>query len=77
MEVKKFEVGKTYSTRSACDHECIFSFEVIKRTEKQLTLKHHNEVFKRGVYLYDGKDTLQAARLLFHVPDYQRITKQT
>lgn len=56
MEVKKFKVGKTYSTRSACDHECIFSFEVIKRTEKQLTLKHHNEVFKRGVYLYDGKE---------------------
>lgn len=30
--MKQFEVGKTYSTRSACDHNCIFSFEVISRT---------------------------------------------
>lgn len=35
----KFEVGKTYSTRSACDHECIFSFEVIGRTEKTVTIQ--------------------------------------
>jgi len=52
--MSKFEVGKTYSTRSVCDHECIFSFEVLKRTAKQLTLKYHNEVFKRGIYLYNG-----------------------
>jgi hypothetical protein len=56
MKMKKFEVGKTYSTRSICDSECIFSFEVLKRTAKQITLKHHNEVFKRGVYIYDGAE---------------------
>lgn len=35
----KFEVGKTYSTRSICDYDCIFSFEIIGRTEKTVTLK--------------------------------------
>lgn len=34
----KFQVGKTYSTRSACDHECIFSFTVVGRTEKTVTI---------------------------------------
>ncbi len=52
--MSKFEIGKTYSTRSVCDCECIFSFEVLKRTAKQLTLKHGNEIFKRGVYLYNS-----------------------
>jgi len=56
MEVKKFEIGKTYTTRSICDSECIFSFEVIKRTAKQLTLKHGDEVFKRGVSMYEGSE---------------------
>lgn len=35
----KFEIGKTYSTRSACDYDCIFSFEIVSRTEKTVMLK--------------------------------------
>ena len=30
--IKKFEVGKTYYTRSICDHDCIISGKVISRT---------------------------------------------
>lgn len=41
--MKKFEAGKTYYNRSICDHECIFTIEVVKRTEKSVT------------YIYDGK----------------------
>lgn len=41
--MKKFEIGKTYYSRSICDHECIFTIEVVKRTEKSVT------------YIYDGK----------------------
>lgn len=41
--MKKFEVGKTYCSRSICDHECIFTIEIVKRTEKSVT------------YIYDGK----------------------
>ena len=32
----KFEVNKKYWTRSACDHDCIFTMEVISRTEKTI-----------------------------------------
>ena len=52
----KFETGKTYSTRSACDYDCVFSFEVLKRTAKRITIKHHDEVFTRGIYMHEGKE---------------------
>ena len=32
----KFETGKTYFTRSVCDHDCIITFEVIGRTAKTI-----------------------------------------
>lgn len=35
----KFEVGKTYSARSISDHDCVFSFEVVSRTEKSVKIK--------------------------------------
>lgn len=51
----KFEVGKIYTARSICDHECIFSWVVRARTEKTVTLEDkHGEVTKRGVRSYDG-----------------------
>jgi hypothetical protein len=49
-----FEVGKTYSCRSICDSGCIFSFEVVARTAKMLTLKEGSKTFKRGVYIWEG-----------------------
>lgn len=38
--VKTFEEGKTYYTRSACDHNCIFTIEVVRRTAKTVTYKY-------------------------------------
>jgi hypothetical protein len=32
-----FEAGKTYQTRSICDHDCIISVTVAKRTAKTVT----------------------------------------
>ena len=32
----KFEVNKKYYTRSICDHNCIFTMEVVSRTEKTI-----------------------------------------
>lgn len=32
-----FTTGKTYTTRSACDHDCIISITVAKRTAKTVT----------------------------------------
>ena len=36
--MSKFEVGKKYIGRSVCDYDCIVEIEVIKRTEKTITV---------------------------------------
>lgn len=33
-----FVTGKTYTTRSVCDHECIISVTIARRTAKTVTL---------------------------------------
>ena len=38
MTLNKFEVGKTYETRSICDSDCVFSYKVVSRTAKTVTL---------------------------------------
>lgn len=35
---KQFEVGKTYYTRFACDHDTVLSGTVIRRTAKTVTM---------------------------------------
>lgn len=34
----KFEVGHKYYTRSVCNHDCAWTFTVIKRTAQTVTL---------------------------------------
>lgn len=36
--MKKFEVGKSYSTRSACDHNCVWTYTVTERTAQTITI---------------------------------------
>lgn len=51
--MKTFEAGKTYETPSVCDHECIFSFKVIRRTSKSVWITGesvHNERKKIDVW---------------------------
>ncbi len=36
--IQQFQTGKTYSTRSICDHNCIFSITVISRTAKTIKI---------------------------------------
>lgn len=55
----KFETGKTYWTRSICDHECIYRFEILKRTEKTVWIKYHNKTKARRVYTgFDGNEAI-------------------
>lgn len=35
--MKKFAAGKTYTTRSICDHDCVISVTIEKRTAKTVT----------------------------------------
>lgn len=55
--MKKFTVNQTYSCRSACDYDTIFSWTVVSRTAKQLTLSDGRKTFKRGIYVYDGVES--------------------
>jgi hypothetical protein len=32
-----FEIGKTYSTRSICDNDCVFSVTIASRTKATVT----------------------------------------
>lgn len=57
-----FQVGKTYSARSACDHDCVFTWEVVSRTAKRITLNYIvggtvRDTVTRGVRVWDGVET--------------------
>ena len=56
--MRKFEIGKTYTTRSACDHNCIFQHEILNRTAKMVTIKVHGEIVRRKIYIYNGSETI-------------------
>lgn len=49
-----FVVGQTYGVRSICDHDCIFTFEVIARTPKTVVLRSGTKEVRRHVRVWDG-----------------------
>lgn len=44
--MKKFEVGKQYSMRSICDHECIWTYTVTARTAQTITITDGEKIQK-------------------------------
>lgn len=55
-----FTVGKTYSTRSACDHECIYSFVILARTPKSVTVEVHGRRVSRRIFAdYAGAEAFR------------------
>lgn len=38
-QTKRFEQGKCYMMRSVCDHDCIWVYKVISRTEATVVLQ--------------------------------------
>lgn len=36
MTVAAFEVGQSYSMTSACDHECVWTYTIARRTAKTI-----------------------------------------
>lgn len=44
--MKKFEVGKKYSMRSICDHNCIWTYTVVARTAKTITITDGEKTIK-------------------------------
>lgn len=42
--MKKFEIGKTYTMRSICNHDCVWSYTVTARTAQTITITDGREV---------------------------------
>lgn len=55
-ESKTFEVGRTYKARSAADWDCVWSFEVVARSAKFITITEEDDPKPRrvGVYTFQG-----------------------
>jgi hypothetical protein len=62
--MQKFETNKTYTTRSVCNHECVFTFHVVKRTAKTVTLSN------------DSRTDMDAKGKTFRVkPTYDNVSE--
>jgi len=61
--MKTFEIGNTYFMRSPCDHECIWTYTVVRRTAKSVWLSEdgRGNVRRAAVKAYD--DAEEAAPL--------------
>ena len=54
-----FAINTQYSTRSACDHDCIFTYTVTRRTEKSVWVKDSHGKEKRcKIYLFDNVESI-------------------
>lgn len=55
----KFAAGRTYRTRSACDHKCIFGFEIVRRSAASVWIREEGgaEVKRRKITVYRGVET--------------------
>ena len=59
----QFETGKTYTTRSIGDHNCIIAVTVFKRTARTITTRNplgtDNKTFRIGSYTIDGAEFIK------------------
>ncbi|MGN0522576.1 MAG: hypothetical protein ACI4IQ_08085 [Eubacterium sp.] len=46
----KFELNKKYECSSACDHNCIWKFEVVKRTANQIIISEGKKQFRCKIH---------------------------
>lgn len=49
---KQFEVGQSYSVRSYCDHNCIFTFKVVSRTAKTIKIDYHGGISTKKIKVF-------------------------
>lgn len=53
-----FKVGLTYAARSPGDYNCIFTFPVLARSAKSITIRAHGKEVRRGITARDGVETV-------------------
>lgn len=57
--MKKFEPGKSYYDRSACDHNCIFAYTIKKRTAKTAVIVDRNgKEYRKRIYIYGDEENI-------------------
>ena len=54
-----FETGKTYTTRSVCDHNCVIEITVTARTEKTIKAMVRGQIKTLRIADYDGCETVK------------------
>jgi hypothetical protein len=57
----KFEVGKSYATRSTCDHDCIYAYVIERRTAESVWIKRNGETVRRAIRVYDDVERIDPA----------------
>ena len=56
----KFETGKTYYTRSACNHDCVWVYTIKKRTQKSAVLVgFYGGEIRRKIKEVDGVEFIE------------------
>jgi hypothetical protein len=53
----KFEVGKTYYDRSSCDYDTIFSFKIVKRSNKSVWIEDEGKLVRRGITVWNNEES--------------------
>lgn len=59
--IVKFEVGKSYYYRFACNTDTVVTVTVIKRTAKTITIDDDGEKLTRKIYILDGSEHVAIA----------------
>ena len=42
--METFRIGRVYTARSVCDHNCVFSFRIVSRSPKSITFDNGKRV---------------------------------
>ena len=61
MSLQQFKAGETYECRSICDHNCVWSFVVVRRTAKTVWIQEDGkgEVKRKGIYVYNDIEKIR------------------
>lgn len=58
-EPVKFETGVSYFCRSACDSNCIWHFQIIRRTASSVWVLVDGKECRRGIRVWDGVEKFE------------------
>lgn len=57
MAEHTFQIGQSYEARSACDYDVVWTFTVVKRTAKFITIvDEYGDVRRVGVRVWNGSE---------------------